>query len=64
MEIDDSIVPPHPASIEPDKEKKEKKTEIVPEVDVYVRLLIILGLIDIKELEKVRPRALHSDSLN
>lgn len=48
MEIDEPKQPERAAS----PASTTVPTEILPEVDVYIRLLVLLGLIDVKELDK------------
>lgn len=51
MEIDESAPAKNTSTAEGNK--KAPTGEVLPESDVYVRLLLILGLIDVKEVEKV-----------
>ena len=62
MEIDESTTSKNTSATSPAGQIKSgnKSTQagdaILPESDVYVRLLLILGLIDVKEVEKVSRR--------
>jgi len=62
MEIDESTTSKNTSTTSPAGQTKSgnKSTQagdaILPESDVYVRLLLILGLIDVKEVEKVSRR--------
>jgi hypothetical protein len=52
MEIDESASAATTTTTNKSEAKKESEA-ILPESDVYLRLLVIVGLIDVKEVEKV-----------
>jgi hypothetical protein len=55
MEIDESAAATTATTSEGKAEGKKEVEAILPESDVYLRLLVIVGLIDVKEVEKVSP---------
>ena len=53
MEIDESAAATTTTKSDGKTEGKKEVEAILPESDVYLRLLVIVGLIDVKEVEKV-----------
>jgi hypothetical protein len=53
MEIDETSKTTTTTTAGDSKAASKSIGEVLPESDVYVRLLLILGLVDVKEVEKV-----------
>jgi hypothetical protein len=64
MEIDETSKTTTTTTAGDSKAASKSTGEVLPESDVYVRLLLILGLIDVKEVEKVSSNILAQRSID
>jgi hypothetical protein len=64
MEIDETSKTTTTTTAGDSKAASKSTGEVLPESDVYVRLSLILGLIDVKEVEKVSSNILAQRSID